>query len=118
MSHTHLLAVAAGTTLVLVAALLIAPGSGATVAKARACKDVVVQFEPEGSGGATKIKVKHVKCSPARRVLRKCINGTLKPGWSGTFADNRFKLRKNRKRIKYLPVGGGGCIRLDRGSAR
>ena len=94
------------------------PGStgAATAAKARSCKDVVVQFEPEGSGGATKIRVKHIRCSPARKVLRKCINGKLKPGWSGSFADNKFRLRKNRKRIRYLPVGGGGCIPVARGA--
>jgi hypothetical protein len=108
---------ALATFLLLLAVLPIATGSGATVAKVRACKNVVVQFEPEGSGGAAKIKAKHIKCSPARKVIRKCIKGTLKPGWSGTFANNRFKLRRNRKRIKYLPVGGGGCIPLDRARA-
>lgn len=98
-----LLAVAAAT-------LLAAPVGSEAAAKKRSCKDVVVQFEPEGSGGVTEIKVKHIKCKPARKILRKCIGGTLENGWSGTYANDRFHLRHKKQRINYLPVGGGGCI--------
>lgn len=99
-------------TLVIAAAM--APGigtsSGDVARKVRSCKNVVVQFEPEGSGGATKIRVKRIKCKPARKIIRRCINGELKSGWSGSYSNNRFHLRRKKKRINYLPVGGGGCI--------
>jgi hypothetical protein len=96
-------------TLGLLALAATAPAE-ARALRAHDCRDVVVQFEPEGSGGATAIKAKRIRCGKARGVLRHCIAGELKPGWSGEFADPRFLLRKGRMRISYLPVGGGGCI--------
>jgi hypothetical protein len=77
---------------------------------AKSCRNVVVQFEPEGSGGASEIRAKRIECRKARRVLRRCIKGELAPGWTGTYLDPKFVLRKDRKRIRYLPVGGGGCV--------
>lgn len=110
-----------GTVLTLAAAaalVLAALGSadGPRV-KPRTCKDVVVEFKPEGSGGATDIRAKRIKCSVARKVLRSCIEGELRRGWSGSYLDPRFLLRKGDKRIRYLPVGGGGCIPVERGPA-
>jgi hypothetical protein len=85
-----------------------------SIAKWRSCKDVVVQFDPEGSGGGTDVQAKRVSCARARRTLRSCINGELKKGWSGNFRDPKFVLRKKRKRIRFLLVGGGGCVPLSR----
>lgn len=109
-----LLAAFAALLGVIVAIALVAPagaaGDAGALAKARSCRDVVVQFEPEGSGGATEIKAKRIKCRKARKVLRSCIKGKLKRGWSGGFDDPKFVLSKGRKRIRFLLVGGGGCI--------
>ena len=74
------------------------------------CRKVVVQFQPEGSGGAIRIKARNVGCSKTRRIVRRCIKGSLAPGWRARFADNRYILSKGWRRIRFLPVGGGGCL--------
>ena len=105
--------VAAAAILALVGVLVLPSGSGAAAPspeRARTCNDVVVQFEPEGSGGGTEVRAKRIKCRKARKVIKACIKGELREGWSGTYVDPYFKLRKGDKRIRYLPVGGGGCI--------
>lgn len=94
----------------LIAALPAAAGEPSPTAKAQSCNDVVVQFQPEGSGGATEIKAKNIGCRKARKVIRECIRGDLRTGWSGVFDDPKFVLSKGERRIRYLPVGGGGCV--------
>lgn len=110
--------IAAAACALIAIAFVVAPGVSGARAEQRACKDVVVRFEPEGSGGATKIKVKRIKCAPARKILRRCIGGELTSGWSGTYSNGRFHLKLKRKRISYLPVGGGGCIPVRGSHAR
>lgn len=87
---------------------------GLTAARWHSCKDVVVQFEPQGSGGATEIRAKRIKCKKARKTIRKCIKGELKPGWTADRVDLEFRLKKGDKRIRYLPVSAGGCIDVSR----
>lgn len=84
--------------------------AGAAAGTASHCRDVVVQFEPEGSGGAMKIRAHGVKCNKARKVARSCIKSNLKPGWSAAYADIRIRLTKADRKITYVPVGGGGCV--------
>lgn len=87
-----------------------AGGDTSPASKAQPCSDVVVQFEPEGSGGATEIKAKNIGCPKARKVVRACILGELRPGWGAVFDDPKFVLSKDDRRIRYLAVGGGGCV--------
>jgi hypothetical protein len=76
----------------------------------RSCARVTVEFQPEGGGGAIAIKARGIRCRFARKVVRRCINGKLTRGWSGVYFNNRFILRRRAMRIRYLPVGGGGCL--------
>ncbi len=99
----------------LIAALMLSAASRPGVSEAaspawRSCAKVVVDFQPEGGGGAIAIKARGIRCRPARKVVRRCINGKLTRGWKGVYRNNRFILRKRKMRIRYLPVGGGGCI--------
>ncbi len=120
--HRHLGAALLATFLGLALLTALAPpDSGAdksALVKARSCRDVVVQFEPEGSGGATEILAKRIKCRKARKVLKSCLFGKLKPGWTGSFLDPDFQLRKARKRIRFALVGGGGCIDIPRAAGK
>ncbi len=91
--------------------------------QSRRCHKVVVSFKPEGGGGAIAVRTKYVRCFRARKIIRRCIKGNLTSGWRGKFVSNRLVLRKKRRRISYLPVGGGGCIpvqslKFDRGSSQ
>lgn len=99
----------------LIAALMLSAASRPGVSDAaspawRPCAKVVVDFQPEGGGGAIAIKARGIRCRPARKVVRRCINGKLTRGWKGVYHNNRFILRRRTMRIRYLPVGGGGCI--------
>lgn len=89
------------------------PGAGGMEATAQratqSCGDVVVQFKPEGSGGAHAIKVTGVSCDTARGVARSCIKGTVASGWTATTWDGRIRLVKGGGKISYTGVGGGGC---------
>ena len=80
-------------------------GKGVT---AKECPDVVVKFEPEGSGGAHNIRASEIGCDRAREVARSCIKGEVVEGWQAV-TWTRTLLTKGEKRISYLPVGGGGC---------
>lgn len=95
-----------------------APGEEMVAAKWHSCRDVVVQFQPEGSGGGTKVRAKKISCRGARKTIRRCINGELRPGWSGSYKPPKFVLRKGKRRIRYLPVGGGGCVPVSGNQAR
>lgn len=86
-----------------------APAAGEP-AKVHFCDDVVVQFEPEGSGGGTDIRSENLGCAKARKVVRKCINNELGAAWSAEYWRTFILLRKNAKEIRYTPVGGGGCV--------
>jgi hypothetical protein len=98
---------------ILVAALALAGAAtsiGAQAAAVHKCGTVVVQFEPEGSGGAHNIRARKIACGPARKVARSCIKGTVKPGWTVVNPPGgRTLMTKRKARITYLPVGGGGC---------
>ncbi len=110
-------ALAALLALVAAVTLAAAPGKAGhalTSAGWHPCNDVVVQFKPEGSGGGTEVRAKRIGCKKARKTIRKCIKGELRPGWAGKYLDPKFKLKKGDKRIEYLPVGGGGCIPVSR----
>jgi hypothetical protein len=93
-----------------------AAGPDGAVAKQEdvsSCDDVVVQFEPEGSGGATKIKARNIGCHKARGVARRCIEGDLPEAWSASYGGKgglKIILVKGERKVKYLPVGGGGCV--------
>lgn len=63
---------------VLTVAIAALPGDS-SAAEGHPCDDVVVQFEPEGSGGATEIHARKVGCEKARHVVRNCIKGELDP---------------------------------------
>lgn len=83
--------------------------AGATQRSSRSCGDVVVQFHPEGSGGAHAIQATGIGCEPARNVARSCVKGTVLSGWTATTWDGKVQLTKDGKRIRYTGVGGGGC---------
>ncbi|MGE5407387.1 MAG: hypothetical protein ACM3NV_02130 [Syntrophothermus sp.] len=90
-------------------ALALAPGASAASRAAQGCGDVVVQFQPEGSGGAHAISAVGVSCDRARTVARSCVRGTVAEGWTATTWDGRVRLAKGEKRVAYTGVGGGGC---------
>lgn len=85
------------------------PGGLAAASAARDCGDVVVQFKPEGSGGAHAIKATGVGCQVARNLARSCIKGTVANGWTATTWDGRVQLSQAEKQVHYTGVGGGGC---------
>jgi hypothetical protein len=85
------------------------PGGLAAASRAQDCGDVVVQFKPEGSGGAHAIKATNVNCEVARNVAKSCVKGTVAGGWTGTSWDGRVTLTNGGKKIRYTGVGGGGC---------
>lgn len=72
------------------------------------CGDVVVQFQPEGSGGAMDISARNVACDKARSVAEDCVRGTVSEGWT-VVTWTKTVMTKGEKEIKYTPVGGGGC---------
>lgn len=83
--------------------------AGAAQRSSQSCGDVVVQFHPEGSGGAHAIRANGIACEPARNIARSCVKGTVASGWTATTWDGRVQLRKDDKSIRYTGVGGGGC---------
>jgi hypothetical protein len=109
----------AAAFLVLLAAIVLSTaesadaGPAATSSQWQKCRKVVVQFKPEGSGGAIQVRARNIGCAKTRRIIRRCIKGSLAPGWSARFADNRYILSKGPRRIRYLPVGGGGCLSFN-----
>lgn len=72
------------------------------------CGNVVVDFEPEGSGGGMDIKARGITCKSARTVVTSCIKGHLTSGWTAA-NDRRTLMTKGDQRITYTLVGGGGC---------
>lgn len=111
------LALAALAAVTLMSTLSARADSGTSLARWRPCRDVVVQFQPEGSGGGTEVAAKQIGCTKARETIRSCIKGKLKPGWAGTYRPPKFVLTKQEKKIRYLPVGGGGCIPVSKNGA-
>jgi hypothetical protein len=89
--------------------LLGVQNSRAARAAPQGCGDVVVQFKPEGSGGAHAIRATNIGCEPARNVARSCIKGTVAAGWTAVTWDGRIRLTNGAKKISYTGVGGGGC---------
>ncbi len=85
------------------------PGAAGKSASAQKCGDVVVNFKPEGSGGAHKIRATGIDCEPARNIARSCVEGTVAAGWTAVLWDGRIRIAKESKRIVYIGVGGGGC---------
>ena len=105
-------AVAWATLVGVVFALVLVVGiaeAGAAQGEAQKCGDVVVQFKPEGSGGAHAIRATGIGCGPARNVARSCVKGTVASGWTALSWDGRVYLSKVGKKIRYTGVGGGGC---------
>lgn len=94
--------------------LLAIQDSRAAQGSAQSCGDVVVQFEPEGSGGAHAIRATNVNCEQARNVARSCVKGTVAPGWTAVTWEGRVQLTKDAKKVRYTGVGGGGCGHLPR----
>ncbi len=89
------------------------PGGPATASASQGCGDVVVDFKPEGSGGAHAIRAIGIACEKARNIARSCIKGEVTSRWIATLWDGRILLVKGAKRIRYLAVGGGGCGHLQ-----
>ena len=85
------------------------PGGLAAASRAQDCGDVVVQFKPEGSGGAHAIQATNVSCNVARSVAKSCVKGTVAGGWTATTWDGKVTLAKADKKVRYTGVGGGGC---------
>lgn len=85
------------------------PGGLAAASSAQSCGDVVVTFKPEGSGGAHAIRATNIVCNKARDIARSCIKGRVTGSWTATTWDGKTLLVKSSKRIRYTPVGGGGC---------
>ncbi len=85
------------------------PGGIAAASAAQECGDVVVQFRPEGSGGAHAIRAANIDCGPARDIARSCIKGTVASGWTAATWDGRVLLVNGAKKVRYTGVGGGGC---------
>lgn len=83
-------------------------GTGVTKAAGGGCGDVVVQFEPEGSGGASGIKADGIDCDSARGIAKDCINGDVREGWTAV-TWTKTKMTKGDKQITFTLVGGGGC---------
>ncbi|MFN8163885.1 MAG: hypothetical protein U0R26_08645 [Solirubrobacterales bacterium] len=76
------------------------------------CGDVVVQFKPEGSGGAHAIRATNIGCEPARKIAKSCVKGSVATGWTAVTWNGRVQLTKGDKEIRYTGVGGGGCGHL------
>lgn len=81
-------------------------------AKSKHCRRVNVRFEPDGEGGAIKIRARNVGCRKARSVVRQCIKGTVSSGWTASVNSDytRITLRSGDRTITFMPVGGGGCV--------
>jgi hypothetical protein len=102
------IAMIVGVLVALVLFLNIQEASAAPRAS-QSCGDVVVQFHPEGSGGAHAIQASGIGCEAARNVARSCVKGTVADGWTATTWDGKVQLTNDGKRIRYTGVGGGGC---------
>lgn len=105
-------ALAIGTLIGIAIALTLVLGiqdSRADQGTTQECGDVVVQFKPEGSGGAHAIRATKIGCEPARKIAKSCIKGSVVTGWTAVTWDGRVQLRKDDKKIRYTGVGGGGC---------
>lgn len=83
--------------------------SRAAAQETQGCGDVVVQFKPEGSGGAHAIRATNIDCGPARNIAKSCVKGTVAADWTAVEWDGKVELRKEARKITYTGVGGGGC---------
>lgn len=101
------LAAVAGALLFALAAIAWA-GGDRVAGPAATCGTVVVEFAPEGSGGASNIKAKGVGCRKAKDLARSCIKGKEPKGWTAV-TWTKTTITKGQKRVTYTPVGGGGC---------
>jgi hypothetical protein len=72
------------------------------------CGFLRVDFKPEGSGGAMSIRATKISCKAARRIVTRCVKGTVSTGWT-VVTDKQTLMTKGTQRITYTPVGGGGC---------
>lgn len=85
-----------------------------TAAKAKHCRQVDVKLQPDGEGSAVGIRVWNVGCRKARRVARHCIQGKVDDGWAASAnADlSKITLKSGKRKITFMPAGGGGCVAI------
>lgn len=88
-------------------------GARARQSSSQGCGDVVVQFKPEGSGGAHAIRATGIDCDTARNIAGSCVKGSVVSGWTAVTWDGKVHLTKGGKKIHYTGVGGGGCSLLQ-----
>jgi hypothetical protein len=93
-----------GAALCALAAAAVSQASAST----SSCGSLRVDFKPEGSGGAMSIRARGIACAPARRVIARCVRGTVTTGWT-VVTDTQTLMTMGLQRITYTPVGGGGC---------
>src|SRR3712207_924310 len=93
----------------LAAAVVLALPTASPAQTVKRCGQVDVNLEPEGEGSAVRIRAVNVTCRRARRIARRCVKGTLTPGWSYRFRRGRIVLSRGAARVTYQPAGGGGC---------
>jgi hypothetical protein len=105
-------------SLALGAALLLALCAGAASGSTpvHKCGRIDINY-PKGGGGASAIgiRAKGLACRPARRIVRACMKGTVRSGWTArTVSDHsvyrvHVSLVSGQRSIRYHPAGGGGC---------
>ncbi len=105
---SRVLAAAAVAGLGLVGTAAASQAAAAGRAASTACGSLRVNFKPEGSGGALNIRATNIVCKPARKIVTRCVRGTVTGGWT-VVTDKQTLMTKGRQRISYTPVGGGGC---------
>jgi len=99
---------------VLFAALIAVPAPGAWGAS-RACGRIDIDY-PHGRGGASAIGIRaNFRCNRARPLVAACLDGKRPRGWRVRFVrdDSAYGghvlMRKQGRRVRYHPAGGGGC---------
>ena len=102
-----LVVVGIGLSVLVGAAAASQPSARGSIAST-GCGFLRVNFKPEGSGGAMNIRATRISCKTARRIVARCVKGTVSTGWT-VVTDTRTLMTEGRQRITYTPVGGGGC---------
>jgi hypothetical protein len=91
-------------------------GASADASDTRSCGDTTVALRHGFEGGAWKIRATHVSCERARSVATACVHGHH-AGWTRSSNEARIAgvthvrtlLARDRARVSFEIVGGGGC---------
>lgn len=85
--------------------------SGPAQGAAAHCKQVDVEFKVEGGGSGVHIHATNISCTEARKIVRRCIKGSTRSGWTAKGLE-KTTLTSGKRKITFSIAGGGGCTPL------